>query len=194
MVGRVSCHPWVHSPSALGGPYSRSPIAFFFPHFATITVRLCCLLSKDQYRMTVMCLSRGATKNHELGTLITQDKAKPLLEHYSPPPALGLQLQLSCTVGDRAKITLVRVNPLQQANFQDPGICPPSIQGLEAIRLPVLYHVVRREHLPIHNDIAPRWQTLNSSDRTTNIENRVVVGESRRLQRASQDDCFTFNP
>ena len=117
MVDRVSCHPWVDSPSALGGPYSRSPIAFFFPHFASITVRLCCHLSKDQYRMTVMCLSRGATKNNKLGTLITQDKARPLLEHYCPPPALGLQRQLGCTVGDRVKITTARVYPSQQANL-----------------------------------------------------------------------------
>ena len=113
MVGRVSCHPWVDSPTTLGGPYSRSPIAFFFPHFATITVRLCCHLSKDQYRMTVMCLSRGATKNHELGTLITKYKARPRVKPWSPPPALGLQWQLSCTLGDRARITPVRVNPLQ---------------------------------------------------------------------------------
>jgi len=122
VVGRVSCHPWVHSPSALGGPYSRSPIAFFFPHFATTTVRLCCHLSKDQYRMTVMCLSRRATKNHKLGTLITQDKARPLLGHCSRPPVPGLRRQLSCTVGDRAKITTERVNPLQQANFHGRAI------------------------------------------------------------------------
>src|SRR4249919_1000759 len=73
------------------------------------------------------------------------------------------------------------------------GVFYCSVERFEAVGSDVLAHPGRVPDPTVHGDVHAWWQRLDRTDRRADVELRIRTAETRRIQRAGQDDRLVGN-